>query len=151
MRQGATVIPEPRKRRYHYRCCPINRKIFPAGSFTQFLYSATHVFPSPSLGTRAENPQLTSQYLSTYLSATLNFMVFPDLQCNTFWMLALLHFQISQDSHGETGTTPWMYLKTVKPGNFHMEKISQWDLPSPILQLNWLKSGIRREVIGFLY
>lgn len=146
MRQGVTVIPEPCKRMYHYRCCPINRKIFPVGSFAQFLYSS-----SPSLGTRGANPQLTAQYLYTYLSAMLNFMAFPHLLCNTFWMLGLLHFQISQEGPREMGTTPRVHLTTVKPGHFHMEKISQWDLLSPILQLNWLKLSARIEVLGFLY
>lgn len=62
----------------------------------RFLSSPSHVFPSPSLDIRGENPQLSSQDLSTYLSATPSFVAFLDLQCISFRMLTLLHFQISQ-------------------------------------------------------
>lgn len=43
MRQGATATPEPHKIRYRYSCCPINRKIIPVGSFTQFPHRPSHV------------------------------------------------------------------------------------------------------------
>lgn len=145
MRPGVTAVPEPGKRRCHHRCCPMMNNL-PC----RFLSISSHVFTSPSLGTRADIPQVIPRMspLSIHLvhSTSQHFQ-----GCNgthsecQLCSISKCHGTVTETGHNSLNPPENRRSRTFSHGV---------NLPvrlSPAAHLSCLKSGVRTEVTGLLY